>query len=273
MQSFSVVGLRRIGKSSLLFYVANKFARDLTQPAKYRFAYVELQDARCKTLDGLLRTVLTSLRVSPISKALTLAKFQDEILRLRAAGNFPVVCLDEFEDLAHNTDEFKRDLYDCWRHLMGENALAFITASKVPLIDLAQVHGYTSPFFNVFTYLPLSEFTDDEALELIDRGVNCDRPFGDAERNQMYTLGEKHPYKLQLAGSLIYRAKADDGAVEWAELRREFVTQLQNVGLEANVGRTLRRVGQQSKGTVISATKATIQSFFQAWIDSWSKPR
>jgi AAA+ ATPase superfamily predicted ATPase len=266
MQSFSVVGPRRIGKSSLLFYVANRYARYLTQPANYRLAYVDLQDASCKTLHELQ---LTPRR----SKTFTLADFQNQILEFKRAGNFPVVCLDEFEDLAHNTDEFKHDLYDSWRHLMSENAITFITASKSPLIDLAQTLGYTSPFFNVFTHLPLGELTDDEARELIARGATCDRAFTPTEQNEAWRLAGNHPYKLQLIGSLLYQAKADNRVVDWAELRKQFVVQLQNVGLEANAARTLKRVGQKSKGTLISATKAAIQAMFQAWIDSWSKPR
>jgi hypothetical protein len=121
---------------------------------------------------------------------------------------------------------------------MSENAITFITASKSPLIDLAQTLGYTSPFFNVFTHLPLGELTDDEARELIARGANCDRPFSPTEQSDALLLAGKHPYKLQLAGSLLYQAKADNRAVDWAELRREFVTQLQKVGLVAPVQKT-----------------------------------
>jgi hypothetical protein len=156
---------------------------------------------------------------------------------------------------------------------MSENAITFITASKSPLIDLAQTLGYTSPFFNVFTHLPLGELTDDEARELIARGATCDRAFTPTEQNEAWRLAGNHPYKLQLIGSLLYQAKADNRVVDWAELRKQFVVQLQNVGLEANAARTLKRVGQKSKGTLISATKAAIQAMFQAWIDSWSKPR
>ena len=234
MQSFSVVGPRRIGKSSLLFYIANRYARDLTQAAQYRFGYVELQDAHCKTLDGLFRTILDSLQVSS-SEALTLAKFQDEILKLKAAGNYPVVCLDEFETLAQKTDVYDRDLYDCWRHLMNENAIAFITASKTPLIDLAQTLGYTSPFFNVFTYLPLGELTDDEARTLIARGADCDRAFTPTEQSDALLLAGKHPYKLQLAGGLLYEVKANSSIVDWDWVRREFHLQLEQVGLEEPV--------------------------------------
>ena len=273
MQSFSIVGPRRIGKSSLLFYAANKYAQYLTQAANYRFGYFELSDAHCRTLDGLLDGILKQLGAGQLDgKKSALTEFQDAIIALKTRGAFPVVCLDEFEELTDHPNQFTPDLYDSWRFLINQQAIAFITASKSPLIDLAQTLGYTSPFFNVFTYLPLGELTDDEARELIARGADCDRAFTPTEQNDAWLLAGNHPYRLQLAGSLLYQAKADNRAVDWAELRREFVTQLQNVGLEATAGRTLRRVGQQSKGTVISATKATIQALFQAWIDSWRNP-
>ncbi|MEW5718858.1 MAG: ATP-binding protein [Chloroflexota bacterium] len=238
MQSFSVVGPRRIGKSSLLFYVANRYAQYLAKADKFRFAFVDLHDPCCESLDGLLRKVLDELGVMPSGGALTLVDFQNHILELKRAGVFPVICLDEFEDLAESPEQFKHKLYDAWRHLIGESALAFITASKSPLIDLAQTLGYTSPFFNVFTHLPLGELTDEQARELIARGANCDRAFTPTEQSDALLLAGKHPYKLQLAGSLLYQAKADNRAVDWAELRHEFTRQIELVGLEVPLKKT-----------------------------------
>jgi hypothetical protein len=233
-----------------------------------------LSDAHCRTLDGLLDGILKQFGAEQLNgKKSPLTKFQDAIIALKARGAFPVVCLDEFEELTDHPDQFTPDLYDSWRYLINQQAIAFITASKSPLIDLAQTLGYTSPFFNVFTHITLGELTDDEARALIARGANCDHAFTPTEQSDALLLAGKHPYKLQLAGSLLYQAKTDNHAVDWAELRHKFVTQLQSVGLEANAARTLRRVGQQSKGTIISATKAAIQELFKAWIDSMSKPR
>lgn len=273
MQSFSVVGPRRIGKSSLLFYVANKYADYLQDAAPYRFAYLELQDARCHTLTGLLDGILAQLGAGERpGRASPLVEFQEAILALKRSGALPVVLLDEFEELVHRREQFTLDFYESLRYLMNQHALALITASKTPLIDLAQTLGYTSPFFNIFTHLPLGELTAEEARQLVARGATCDRPFTPTEQMEILTLAGNHPYKLQLAGSLLYLAKAENRPVDWGKLRREFVTQLQSVGLEPHVGRALRRVGQQSKGTVISAIKVAIQELFKAWIDSWSKP-
>jgi hypothetical protein len=272
MQSFSVVGSRRIGKSSLLFYLTNKYSRYLAQPANYRFAYVDLQDALCKTMDGLLRKILLEFKVVSLPKPLTLAKWQDEIFKLKTGGSFPVICLDEFEDLSHKADVFGHDLYDCWRHLISENAMAFVTASKTSMIDLKVESGHTSSFFNVFTYLPLGELADDEARELIARGADCDYPFTPTEQNEAWRLADNHPYKLQLVGNLLYQAKADGGAIDWVKLRNNFVQQLKQVGLEADMKRTIKTHGRNSKDTVVSATKSGIGEIFKAFLDYISHP-
>ncbi len=50
MQSVSIVGERRIGKSSLLFHLKQTYPQWLSQPACYCFAYIDLQSARHDTL-------------------------------------------------------------------------------------------------------------------------------------------------------------------------------------------------------------------------------
>jgi hypothetical protein len=236
MQSFSIVGPRRIGKSSLLFYIASRYAQYLGPSSKYRFAYIDLQDASTLTPDGLFKKILSELGAPPQTNAkLTLAKFQDAITALKEGGALPVILLDEFEELLHHAGLIAPDLFDSWRYLMNNNVAAFITASKTPLNELAKAKKFTSPFFNIFTFMPLGNFTDDEALELINRCNACTPPFENVERNLMHTLAGNHPYKLQLAGSLIYDMKAREGKVDWDKLRAAFDRQVNAVGLDDNI--------------------------------------
>jgi hypothetical protein len=84
----------------------------------------------------------------------------------------------------------------------------------------------------VFTSIPLGEFTDSEARQLIARGAHCDHPFTPQEQEKLLRLAGRHPYKLQLAGSLLYDAKKAEGAsVRWSCLRRNFYYQCEQVGL------------------------------------------
>jgi len=231
MQSVSVVGPRRIGKSSLLWYVTQRYSAFLQNAARYRFVYLDLQDARCHTLQGLLGQITTELGIRGKIGQLSLVTFQDAIIALKQQGILPVICLDEFEELVERQTAFPGDVYDSWRSLMNQHALAFITASKTPLPALAQAGKYTSPFFNVFTSLPLGEFTDSEARQLIARGAHCDHPFTPQEQEKLLRLAGRHPYKLQLAGSLLYIAKAQGKPVHWSRLQRDFYHQCEQVGL------------------------------------------
>jgi hypothetical protein len=61
MQSVSIVGERRIGKSSLLFHLKQTYPQWLSQPACYCFAYIDLQSARHDTLPDLLNGILKEL--------------------------------------------------------------------------------------------------------------------------------------------------------------------------------------------------------------------
>lgn len=239
LQSISVVGPRRIGKSSLLFYAFSNFSPYLQDTRNYRFAYVSLFDAECKTLNGLLGRILGGLHLNRGQGQMSLVQFQNDLRAFKATGGLAVILLDEFEKLIEKPDEFTTDLYDMWRDLIDAGNAAFVTASSVSLTQLAETKRYTSPFFNIFTILPLGEFQADEAEELVRVGANCDRPFNLVEQRQMRELGGRHPYKLQLAGSLIYQSKNDSAEKSsriqnpqrFEGLRRDFDAQLVQAGL------------------------------------------
>jgi hypothetical protein len=241
LQSVSIVGPRRIGKSSLLRYIANCYPRHLTQAAQYRLAYVDLQSAECKTRLGLLRSILQKLQLGTSNQgALTLEKFEATLRNLKKHTKpiYPVICLDEFEKLGEYPDEFGDDLFDSWRSLMNEYAVAFITASHTSLSDLANRKKLTSQFFNMFSVQPLNVLTASEVQILVTRGKQCDRPFSEDECQFIISLAGNHPYKLQLAGSLLYRAK-ESARADREHLRKQFEFQVEQIELNTSQ-KTLR---------------------------------
>jgi hypothetical protein len=233
MQSVSIVGERRIGKSSLLFHLKQTYPQWLSQPACYCFAYIDLQSARHDTLPDLLNGILKALldcthpadragenalkrlRASSSNDPLTLDHFEKALATLSGELHLcPVICLDEFERLTEKAGEFTNDLYNSWRSLISNSQAAFIIASHKSLPEIATQKGLTSSFFNVFTLLPLGEFTDEEANELVARGKTCDRPFFDDECRRIRKLAGRHPLSLQVACSTLYEAKVK-GVMNW----------------------------------------------------------
>jgi len=250
-QSISVVGPRRIGKSSLLYHLTQVYRQRLSQPEAYLCAYLDLESAACQTLSGLLGAALQCLlkQVQEEKKdrvaqklhqqlqdiqgghAVTLVEFEEtvkDIGRLPGSRRWPVLCLDELERLVEEPAQFPPDVYQSWRSLISANQIIFIVASMKSLVELAQLGGLTSPFFNAFdhTLPPLGELTPAEAEELLERGRTCDRPFDDDECRRILRLAGYHPWRLQVAGSLVYEAKAGGRAVNWKTVQQRYEQQV-----------------------------------------------
>ncbi len=232
LQSISIVGPRRIGRSSLLYHLKQVFPKYLSYPERYIFTYIDLESGQYGTLNSLLRGILEELSIS-ISLAetndsrllhrelkkvirnqeLDLAAFEagiQQFSKIPTLPLYPVICLDEFEQLIEYSQEFPDRLYDSWRSLMNANHVAFVIVSTKPLPNLSQTKKLTSPFFNIFsTFIELSELTQAESQELINWGRSCDRPFMDNDCRRALRIARHHPLKLQLIGHLIYEAKVE----------------------------------------------------------------
>ena len=200
-QHISIVGPRRMGKSSLLFHVTQIYRQKLSQPEKYRFVYIDLDDSRCHNLPGLLGHILQTLDVTHTSHP-TLDQFQDALRKLtEKQAVMPVLCLDEFEHLTQRKDQFPDAVFEAWRSLGNNSLVVFITASAIPLHELIQQGNLTSNFHNIFTLLPLGAFTLTEAQTLLARS---DHPLSAADIEALLKLTGCHPAKLQIAARLFY---------------------------------------------------------------------
>jgi predicted ATPase len=225
-QHISIVGERRIGKSSLLWYVTRIYTRRLKQAEKYRFVYIDLEDPHCHKLSNLLGTILEQLQIKQPSK-LTVETFDEAIKKFKKDKDImPVICLDEFEHLTKHKDEFPDRVYETWRSLGNASKAVFLTASKQSLDALTRQGNLTSPFHNIFRVLELGEFTEVEAHELLGRAKKSGNPFTKKEEDKLLNLAGCHPAKLQIAAGLLYDAKEAGGKVDWEKLKKEFRRQV-----------------------------------------------
>ena len=208
MQSSSVVGARRIGKSSLLYHLAQTGSQRLGD--EYRVLYFDLQDARFHTAPGFLRATLSKAggSIERITESRTLNEnllaFSDEIDRLADAGHRIVLCLDEFENTFKHPDQFTEDFFDHMRAQLNIRKLAMVTATQKRLQTLSLERQLTSPFYTLFTVVEVREFTEDEAQRFI--AFHHRRlPFSDAELRFIVAGLERHPLKLQIECDWIIR--------------------------------------------------------------------
>lgn len=148
LQSCDVFGERKIGKSSLLYYIFLKLRDELGD--EYRVAYIDLQDAKYHTFKGFLKYSLEELHsdpgvISSNSHNENLIAFSESIENLRNEIK-PVLLIDEFENLTKRAEEFTNDFFDTMRSLGTHGNIAYVTASLHALKTLCTVGNFTSPF-------------------------------------------------------------------------------------------------------------------------------
>jgi len=111
-ESTAVVGLRRMGKSSLLYQLAHQTE---ALPESVAAAYLDLHDPRCRTVPGLLTAALQELGArlgdrSRFGEAPTMEAFAEAVRQMRKDNLRPALCLDEMEKLMER-DCFDRDFF------------------------------------------------------------------------------------------------------------------------------------------------------------------
>ncbi|PHJ59831.1 ATPase AAA [Nostoc linckia z18] len=236
--SINIVGDKHIGKSSLLYYFLRTWEqRVLQNTSRYVVIYLALRGVDCQTemgfyeavAEGLLSQVQgwqLQLRNPWRSRPLNRQAFSDAVREWKQQGKLPVLCLDDFECLLKYPDKFDNGFYDNLRSLMDSNALMLVVASRKQLDVYANEHHFGSSFFNLGHTIYLQELTTDEAIELSrlpSRSINGAALSVD-EQNCVQQWGDRHPYKLQLAGYYLWEARQQGKPIKWA--KQQFKQQL-----------------------------------------------
>src|SRR5689334_3997519 len=133
-QSISVVGDRRIGKSSLLnqIYQPDVRASFLDDPSKYVFLFVDLQQRRHISTDDLFRDLFAQLAEAAGEASVegiepSFDGMRKVLGRLRQAGSRLIVLFDEFDAITANK-QFDLDFYSFLRALANNYDVAYVTS-------------------------------------------------------------------------------------------------------------------------------------------------
>jgi tRNA A-37 threonylcarbamoyl transferase component Bud32 len=221
-QCRSLVGERKLGKSSLLTAVAQPamMERYGLDPARTLFLYLDLEgmasaereDFWIEVLDRLGTVLQPGHLLEQVEqlldgRGLRFTMVRRLLRRVRDAGLDLVLTLDEFEGLARNPS-FEPDFYGELRSLAGELGIVYLTASKRGLYELTYHHTDTlsSPFFNIFSELVLGLMPGEEARGLLatlsQQGHGPG--FCEEEIDLALELAGPHPFFLQIAGFHLY---------------------------------------------------------------------
>ena len=217
----SVVGERRIGKSSLLYQAAQRAPKVLGEHC--RAVYIDLLSAKHHTLDGLLRAMAHGFTGDDVTLMgwtgpEKLAAFEETVRRIRSTGAMPVAFLDEFESVASRKEEFGDSMLESWRSLGNDGQMAFVTSSAQPLDRVTHESGYTSAFYNIFAQTKLGEFSDRDARSFTLHALRAG-DFDLPDETYLLRVGGHHPLKLQVAAWHLYEAKRT-GQVDFGVLQQ-----------------------------------------------------
>lgn len=211
-QSISIIGPRRIGKSSLLLQLCRPSTRSRFSQASRDtlFALVDCQELGGSPPEEVYEAFMTSILDNSQSSSLELEPTQrsgtyrslDRLLNaIYKTGTMVVILLDEFELLAAN-ERLTPYFFARLRGLTTKYGLAYITASQRPLFAItADEEILSSPFFNIFVTLSLSLYSYVEARDLIScRLDNTGFSFSEELCDYMLELVGRHPFFLHIGG-------------------------------------------------------------------------
>jgi hypothetical protein len=225
-QSISIVGERRMGKTSLLHYLKAQAGELFPSHLSLIIIYLDLMQAKCHTRRGLMQTLRRELTRAwrepwPAANDGDLGAFDFALEDLQAEGIRLLLCLDEVENLTGRAAEFSEVLED-WRACGSTGQVALITASAQPLADLCASGGLTSPFYNIFEQRWLGLLTQAEWQALVtDNMAVTPEDLAFIEK-----VAGGQPFFTQMAANYLWTAKVK-GEVNYDPLYQELWAQIE----------------------------------------------
>jgi len=219
-ESTSIVGERRIGKTSLLYHLAHPevSARLGLTPDKFCLVYVDFQGLTDITPQRFWQRVLKKMSRSVCDESLKpsieklserdefdLFDLEDLFQASQDKGLTTVLMMDEFEYVTQNPN-FKGDFFGGLRALAIHHGVALIPSTRRELVEMChsdEIKG--SPFFNIFANVVLRPFTRPEVDELLT-GYTQDG-LTSPEKDFVWSLGGGYPHFLQTAGYYLLEGK------------------------------------------------------------------
>jgi AAA+ ATPase superfamily predicted ATPase len=232
MQGVSLVGARRIGKSSLLYHLCQTGNRQLGEEVV--IAYTDLRGVTDE------RSFYECLCKRAGRSGNQLSDLEEAVRDRRV-----VFGLDQFERVMRSA-AFSKSFYDTLRSVASDNHVALLVATEHPLDELFLNEEIgSSVFFGIFRKIELGLFMSDEATDFIRRGfAEAEAEVTENDITRLLELAGRFPCFLAQACFHLFEIKAGR-ATNWERaLRREARPHLESLwlGLKASEHATLRRV-------------------------------
>ena len=207
LQSFSIIGERRIGKTSFMEYVlSEKVLEDHgIELQKHVVLCFSLSSIYGISKESLLSAIIEKTGEQELietSSTNDFDKLKAYVEKLASQGRNLIIALDEFEVIA----PILYDQLSHWLRFIFQNPnVMAITASQVTVRKLKTSGGVASPLFNVFGKIPLGLFTREETENMLTEVFHKGgMELNEEEISFLADLSGGNPYFIQLAGYHYY---------------------------------------------------------------------
>lgn len=222
-QSVSLIGPRRIGKTSLLTCLRDQTLQQECgfDNSDYLFIYLDLQRFSMKKettfLDALGQTLKEQTRHLGIQVEETYTRYDllDALLfEYQRLKRYPVLMMDAFDEIANCSSIGELGFL---RAVGGAGMISYVTASMDGLPEIVRRlpdhSGASSPFYNIFAHIRLQPFTQEEAQKLLfDTSHRGGSRFEQEEVDWIINQAGYHPYLLQQVAAQLFEAKHSPGS-------------------------------------------------------------
>jgi AAA+ ATPase superfamily predicted ATPase len=201
-QSFSIIGERRIGKTSFLEHILSEetFKNHNLNPEEYIIVLFNLSSLCEITKNSIIRAILEKVEhlcVETESENV-FDRFKIFVESIPQRNKKLIVAFDEFELVAPVLDSH----FSYWlRYIFQTQNVAAITCSRSTVRELEEFGGSASPLFNIFGNIFLKLFKREEAKKMIiDMFLKGKMGLEGQEVSFIADLSGGNPYFIQLIG-------------------------------------------------------------------------
>lgn len=212
-QSVSIVGDRRIGKSSLLRAIIARRGKHLARPDRYHFALLDVQSRIEWSVDKFFERVISEID-PPFphpegDSGCHYEGFEEWVRLIQKNDRVLVILIDEFHRLMQD-EGFSLEFFNYLRSLANSYPVSLVVTSHVDLHTLSKDHNLSgSPLFNILHKLHLGPFSEDEARHLIRTPSALEGCPLDADEPWIIRTAGHWPLYLQIACSVAYEWRTE----------------------------------------------------------------
>lgn len=228
-QSISIIGEPKIGKTSLLRYIQFPEIQMMYLEAPEKILMLgwempgQLETGPEEFFNYLSR--LISQRINITVNGSGYEGFQNIIKNLKIAAFKLILCFDDFQRITENPN-YPMEFYSFLRSVANSYNVAYITSSPLELQRLCfSTAVEESPFFNIFTNIPLRRLKRNEALKAIiepsKAGGNSLEPYAADIIEWVGTA----PYDLKIACRMLFdrlQTKTQQDSDPWSDFKSDY---------------------------------------------------